>query len=134
MSANSLQYFFSYLSALAAPVIIVPPINTNVLQHNDTTLNCTATSEPFSTFTWFHNVNPLNNLMTKYTVAFHNHSDLREYSSTLTVHNATIDDIGTYTCVVTNIHGTQNASVNVEVQGKLWIELIIMFIAMIITI
>lgn len=77
--------------------------------------------------------------MMKYTVAFHNHSDLREYSSTLTIHNATIDDIGTYTCVVTNIHGTQNASVYVGVQGKLllcifWIELFIMFTAMIITI
>lgn len=77
--------------------------------------------------------------MMKYTVAFHNRSDLREYSSTLTVHHATIDDIGTYTCIVTNIHGTQNASVYVEVQGKLllcifWIEVIIMFTAMVITI
>lgn len=92
--------------------------DTAVLERENATFVCSATSEPTHTVEWLVGNTLLDVNSEKYTIK-NRPGDLdREFVSTLSVSNTTLDDVGDYTCNVSNIHGSQSATAHLEVQGN----------------
>ena len=93
------------------------PDDTNVLQNHNASLVCGATSEPMHTTQWFKGDSIINGISDKYTIIEMPGLMERETVSILTVYDAVMNDTDDYTCVVTNVHGSQNHTAHLEVQG-----------------
>ena len=107
------------LPCTAAPRIISFPNDTAALEGENVTFVCSATAEPTHTTKWLVGDVLLPNVRSKDYSIDNRPGDLTgEIVSTLTVFNATTDDVGNYTCHVSNIHGNQSATVHLEIQGN----------------
>ena len=90
----------------------------NVLNGLNAVLNCTTTGEPQPSIQWYMGNNTLINQSSKYSELTSANASNREYKSTLTILNTTLNDSSDYSCVATNIHGQVIRTAHVEVQGN----------------
>lgn len=90
----------------------------NVLLNNSATLTCGATSEPPHTVQWLKADTVIMNDDIEYTISRMDGGIDRENVSILTVLYSDMNDTADYTCVVSNIHGVQNHTAHLEVQGN----------------
>lgn len=104
---------------IAAPNLTVFPVDSNILMGYDGSFRCGATSEPFHSVTWLKGLTTtITNDTVKYVIS-EVYDDLsREKVSVLTIMDTVMADTDDYTCIVSNVHGTQNHSAHLEVQGK----------------
>lgn len=118
--------YLSIKCYIAAPDITEAPVNTNKLIGTNFTFNCTAVSLPHHGVQWQHNGDIINSSnRDKYSLSsrssylvFSSHwRSLYAYNNQLTITNLTYDDAGDYTCIVSNVHGTDNATATLQVQG-----------------
>lgn len=75
--------------------------------------HCSAISEPVHITDWTFNSLPLAN-RSKYLIEGQN-----SVNSTLTVFNVSLADEGSYTCMVSNVHGFDFESATLRVQGMI---------------
>ena len=99
----------------AASVITTAPEDTQALVGRSATFTCAAEAEPVPTFQWDFDSSILTDT-NKYDII------TTSTMSTLIVLDITPSDDGTYTCNVTNDHGSDFASANLQVLCKLQAE------------
>ena len=104
---------------IAAPNITIFPTNIDVLMDSNASLTCGATSEPTHTVQWLKGGEEIGNDGIKYTISQMDGVEEREKVSVLTILYASMSDTGDYTCNVSNVHGSQSHTTNVEVQGEI---------------
>ena len=90
---------------IQGPQDIASPVGTTV------TFSCTARSEPQHTIIWkFNNVVIIS--QSKYTI------ETTSTVSNLTIMDIQVEDAGTFSCTVSNIHGNDTASGQLDVQSE----------------
>ena len=97
------------ISLTADPVITSFPSNMNVITPKSVTLQCAATGIPTPGFNWEFNNNIITIDNTKYILSS---------TGSLTVQVISINDQGTYKCIVSNIHSSVSTSAVISVQGN----------------
>ena len=94
------------VSFIGSPVITNLPNDMEAIQGKAVNFTCSADSEPLHTTLWLFRGNELSN------------SNKHQISEmTLTIFDLTLDDAGTYSCLVLNTHGNASASATLKVQG-----------------
>ena len=80
---------------------------------------CQATGEPVPTISWYFNGAPVNNYtdVNKYNV-MEMEVNATTISSTLTIMNVGLSDVGTYTCNATNVVSSDTSSGVLTVNGE----------------
>lgn len=92
-------------------------MDSNISMGYDESFRCGATSEPTHTVTWLKGGSIIPNDTVKYDIREVDGDMSRERISILTIINTVMADTDDYTCVVSNVHGSQNHSAHLEVQG-----------------
>ena len=118
MFAHNIFYWHNYytvflLSSSAAPEIVGSPQNETRLEGDVAMFNCSTEAEPLPTVQWFFQGNVLSSSP--------NYTSFVDSTGTigrLIVHDVKQDDMGRYTCVVNNTHGSASASAYLHVQGQ----------------
>ena len=85
--------------------------------------HCTVDSYPPSNITWLHNGAEVQAAPTRVTISTVQ-VDNRTQESTLTLLNTTAEDTGTYTCSTENDEGSINMTTELQVLGKLALQVI----------
>ena len=91
-------------------MITVSPSDTIQLEGLNVSFQCIAIAEPLYSIEWLFNNNSLNtSSIDKYSVD--------PITGQLSVYGLVLDEAGTYTCIVDNIHGNDSASAILTVQS-----------------
>ena len=111
-----LTFFYNY-SFTVPPILIEGPADRLAVTGTNVEFHCLAKAEPVHNIQWLFNNGgePLVN-SEKYR--------LSDKNSRLVVINVMLNDMGTYTCITTNVHGMANSTATLQVQGNDYIELL----------
>ncbi|XP_065904304.1 receptor-type tyrosine-protein phosphatase delta-like isoform X2 [Dysidea avara] len=103
-----------YFSGRTAPMIDPPPpSNVTVAVGDSLTLSCTSRGSPPDTFTWRKDSDPIVQSTSIATVT--HDSTTAVFRANYSIDSLTLDDIGTYTCTVTNPIGSDSETIDVTV-------------------
>ena len=97
------------INVRAAPILLKPLTDTEVITNHDATFVCEFQSSPQATIQWFFNGKPLASLPNKYEISF----DAKTNQQKLVIKNATLEDHGSYSAQASNDLG------QVQTQAKL---------------
>ena len=92
-----------------------PPSNVTVAVGDSLTLSCTSRGSPPDTFTWRKDSDPIVQSTSIATVT--HDSTTAVFRANYSIDSLTLDDIGTYTCTVTNPIGSDSETIDVTVIG-----------------
>ena len=104
---------------LVTPMIIPEVMNQVQDEGGTISLTCSATGQPLPTISWYFNGATFNESNTmKYTISVIL-LNTTTISSTLTIMNVESSDVGTYTCIATNVVSSDTSSGVLTVNGEL---------------
>lgn len=89
------------------PVIVSHTPNLQIAQYSDVTLQCNVTGVPFPNITWY-----------KDDVMLTSSNQLALTDEGLLLYNVSLNDEGTYSCVMSNLAGTDQAVITIDVIRK----------------
>ena len=109
------------LNETAPPVITVPPENVSVAAPNQAMFTCTAKSFPVSTITWvrINSDGSETNLVSGGNLLISSFPAAQMITSTLTFSMTDLTLAAGYVCVATSNMGSDNATAQLVVNGKL---------------
>ena len=88
--------------SVSPPTVVISPINQTVKENQSAVFQCSVSGNPKPTVTWLGASS----------------APLRSRDGRLEVRGVSLDDAGEYTCVGTNLLGTENQTAMMIVQGK----------------
>ena len=103
------------LNSIVPPAISLEVMDQAQNETDTASFSCQATGEPVPTISWYFNDVPVN--ATKYTISVIL-LNVTTNSSTLTIPSVQSSDVGTYTCIATNILSSDISSGILTVNGE----------------
>ena len=109
---DCLVYVVVFYTCAVPPVLIEGPNDRNVIKGRNVSFHCIAEADPIHGIQWYseEGLIRVDSFINKYL--------LTNDASRLLILDVDLTDAGLYTCVVTNVHGTLNATATLHVQGK----------------
>ena len=106
---------------IVTPVISPEVVDETLVEGDNASFTCHATSKPLPTINWYFNGDPVNVTNTrKYTTSMMS-LNTTTISSTLTIMSVQLSDTGIYTCKATNVISSDISSGALRANGEFYV-------------